>query len=89
MSATWSYALLPLSLLGIALQGRDKPYGWLLSIVTQFTWLAYAINTEQWGFILGTVAYAGMYLKNYLHSKKRQEMSKNCDCACHGKEKKP
>ncbi len=58
----WSYILAPFSLTGMWLAGRRRNYwGWLLSMSTQCLWLAYAINTEQWGFIPGTLGYLWIY----------------------------
>lgn len=66
MSAWWSYALAPFGLIGMLLAGRRSRWGWLLSIFTQVLWLAYAVDTKQWGFIPGSLAYAAVYFKNFL-----------------------
>ncbi len=62
----WSYALAPFSLTGMWLAGKRKNYwGWLLSLCTQGVWLAYAIDTQQYGFIPGTIGYAYIYLVSF------------------------
>jgi len=66
MTAWWSYVLAPFGLLGLYLAGRKIRWGWALGLVTQSLWLAYSVQTRQWGFIPGTLAYAWIYLKNFL-----------------------
>jgi cell division protein FtsX len=63
----WSYILAPFGLVGMWLSGKKNRNGWLLGLLTQTLWLAYSIQTEQYGFIVGTVAYGAVYLKNYLN----------------------
>lgn len=61
----WSYALAPFGLLGMWMAGRKNNWGWILSIFTQTLWLAYAVDTQQWGFIPGSLAYAFVYARNF------------------------
>lgn len=61
-----SWCLAPWGLLGMWVTGRKKTWGWLLALTTQVLWAGYAVGTSQYGFLLGTTAYAAVYLKNYL-----------------------
>lgn len=66
MNPLWSYALAPFGLAGMILAGRRNAWGWALSFTTQGMWAAYAINTQQWGFLPGTLGYALIYARNFL-----------------------
>lgn len=66
VTAYWSYALAPFGLLGMIMAGRKSKWGWLVSIGTQVLWLTYAVDTKQWGFIPGSLAYGFVYLRNFL-----------------------
>jgi hypothetical protein len=67
----WSYILAPFGLVGMFMAGRKSKNGWLLSIFTQVLWLAYAVQTKQWGFIPGSLAYGAVYMKNYINWSKK------------------
>lgn len=63
MGALWSYALAAVGLTGLWLAGSGKALGWMVGVGAQVLWIAYAIATQQWGFILTAVAYAFVYLR--------------------------
>lgn len=65
-SQLWSWALAAVGILGIYLAGRKKAAGWLVGVAAQGLWLAYAIVTRQWGFIVTAAAYSLVYGKNWL-----------------------
>jgi hypothetical protein len=71
VNAYWSYLLAPFGLIGMFLAGRRNNAGWALSIGTQVLWLTYAVQTQQWGFIPGSLAYAGVYARNWWLWRKR------------------
>jgi len=71
VNAWWSYALAPFGLIGMFMASRRNKWGWLLSICTQVLWLVYAVDTKQWGFIPGSLAYGVVYLKNFLNWNKK------------------
>jgi hypothetical protein len=66
MNPIWSYCLAPFGLAGMILAGRRNAWGWALAFTTQGMWAAYAINTQQWGFLPGTLGYALIYARNFL-----------------------
>lgn len=61
-----SWCLAPFGLLGMYVVGLKKRWGWVLSMTTQALWATYAIGTGQYGFLIGTVSYFAVYLKNWL-----------------------
>lgn len=60
-----SYGLAPFGLLGMYVVGLKKRWGWVLSMTTQVLWALYAVGTFQFGFLIGTVSYFLVYLKNW------------------------
>lgn len=75
MSLWWSAFLTPLGLVGMYVTGKKKRWGWLFGLTTQVAWIAYAVFTHQWFFIIGSLAYAGIYLKNYLAWGKEEKLN--------------
>ena len=65
MSPYWSYLLTAVGIFGIYLAGRKNLYGWAVGLGAQVLWIAYAISTEQWGFIVSAFAYGSVYAKNW------------------------
>lgn len=61
-----SWCLAPFGLLGMYVVGLKKRWGWVLSMTTQALWAFYAVGTGQFGFLIGTVSYFAVYLKNWL-----------------------
>lgn len=64
MSMWWSWALAAVGLLGMWLAGTGKRIGWTIGALGQLVWIAYAIATGQYGFVLTALAYAFVYLRN-------------------------
>ncbi|MFF0823085.1 hypothetical protein ACFYUR_22210 [Micromonospora haikouensis] len=60
----WSWALTLIGLTGWWLTGRRLWQGWAVSCAVQVLWLAYALATAQYGFILASVAYGAMAAHN-------------------------
>ncbi len=70
MSAAWSYALAAVGLTGLWLAGSGRAIGWMVGVGAQALWIAYAVATHQWGFILTAVAYAGVYLRGAVKARR-------------------
>jgi hypothetical protein len=66
MSAYWSWILTAVGVFGIWLSGRKSRWGWAVGLGAQFLWLAYAIATQQWGFLVSCVAYGTVYARNFV-----------------------
>lgn len=79
MNPLWSYALAALGLAGLWLAGSGRRLGWLFGVAAQILWIAYAIATQQWGFIVTAVAYAVVYLRGARKAAKQQgSLCANC-----------
>jgi len=64
MNPYWSYLLTAVGVLGLYLAGRRYWWAWLVGLVAQVLWVAYAVATEQWGFIVSAFAYGWVYARN-------------------------
>lgn len=62
----WSWVLTAVGVFGLWLAGRKDWRGWLVGLAAQILWIAYAIVSRQWGFILSALVYGAVYLKNML-----------------------
>lgn len=60
----WSWGLSALGVIGILLVGHKNWRGYLVGIATECAWVAYSIQTKQWGFIFGSTIYISVYLFN-------------------------
>ncbi len=62
----WSYLLTAVGVFGLFLAGRRIWWSWYVGVGAQVLWLAYALTTDQYGFILSALAYGWVYLRNAL-----------------------
>ena len=62
----WSYVLAVIGVTGIFFVGRKTIWGWLVLLVNEVLWIAYALITDQYGFIFSAIAYGIVYVKSYL-----------------------
>jgi energy-coupling factor transporter transmembrane protein EcfT len=60
----WSYILVIVGLLGFVVVGRKIWWGWYINLVSQVLWFTYAIVTQQWGFLIGAIAYTIIFSIN-------------------------
>jgi hypothetical protein len=60
----WSWGLSILGVIGILLVGHKNWRGYLVGILTEIAWVAYSIDTKQWGFIFGSTIYISAYCLN-------------------------
>lgn len=44
--------------------GKKRISAWTVGLVTQVAWLAYALVTGHWPFLVSTVAFTGVYIRN-------------------------
>lgn len=58
------YLLVAVGLLGFILAGRKIWWAWYVNIACQFLWFAYAIISQQYGFILGAIVYTIVFTGN-------------------------
>lgn len=62
----WSWILTAVGVFGLYLAGKKNKFGWAVGIAAQSLWMAFAISTEQYGFLLSALAYGWVYTKNFL-----------------------
>ena len=61
-----SYAISAISLLSLWLVGNKNRLGWVIGIGNQALWTIYAIRLQQWGLLIGVVAYTTIYIRNLI-----------------------
>jgi hypothetical protein len=66
----WSWILTSVGLLGLFLAGMKIWWAWLIGLSAQVLWIVYAIQTEQYGFIVSALAYGFVYGFNALKWRK-------------------
>ena len=69
----WSYVLAAIGVTGIFFVGRKTIWGWLVLCINEAIWIAYAISTKQYGFIIMALAYTAVYIKSYMGWKSEAE----------------
>lgn len=63
-SQVWSLALTIIGVVGFKLAGKKVWWAWYINIANQAIWVAYAIFTRQWGFLLGVPFYLAVFIPN-------------------------
>jgi hypothetical protein len=61
----WSWLLTVCGVVGLMLAGSQVRVGWLIGFVGQVLWIAYALYTQQWGFLVSAVAFGTIYAWNW------------------------
>lgn len=69
----WSYLLTAIGVTGLWFAGNKSTYGWMIGIGVQVLWVAYALSSAQYGFLLSAVAYGYMNIRNLIKWKKEHE----------------
>ena len=64
MDQYWGWILSILGLIGFYLTGKKIWWGWWVNVGAQTVWYAYAIVTQQWGFLVMTTMYTIIFTKN-------------------------
>ncbi|MFJ2205930.1 hypothetical protein [Streptomyces microflavus] len=65
MSGWWSWLLTGVGVTGLYFAGRKRALGWGIGLGAQALWVAYAVSTEQHGFLAAAFAYGWVYAKNF------------------------
>lgn len=60
----WSWVLTAVGVTGLFLAGSKRSVGWAIGLGAQVLWLAYAITTKQYGFVISAFAYGWVYARN-------------------------
>jgi nicotinamide riboside transporter PnuC len=69
----WSWVLAAIGVTGIFFVGKKVIWAWLILLVNECIWIAYALTTDQYGFIVMATAYAAVYIKSYIAWRKEAE----------------
>lgn len=62
----WSWVLTLVGVTGLYLAGRRNPWGWAVGVGAQVLWLAYAVHSRQWGFLLSCFVYGAVFTRNFV-----------------------
>lgn len=74
MSPWWSWLLTAVGLTCFWLAGRKVWWAWYVGLAGQVLWLAYALSSGQFGFLVGTFAYGWVYTRNALRWTREREV---------------
>jgi hypothetical protein len=62
----WSWLLAAVGVTGLYLAGSKRKAGWVIGIAVQSLWIAYAVHTRQWGFIVSALAFGWVNTRNLI-----------------------
>jgi hypothetical protein len=68
----WDWTLAAVGVTGMYLAGRKLWWGWLVNLSNEALWVAYAVATNQPGFLLMAAGYATVYANNAHNWRKQQ-----------------
>lgn len=71
----WSFLLTAVGILGLFAAGSKRKIGWAIGLGAQVLWVAYAVSTQQWGFLLSAFAYGFVYSRNWLRWRREERIS--------------
>ena len=60
----WGWALSLVGVAGFWLAGRRVWWAWHVNLANQALWLAFAVTTRQWGFLVGVAVYTAVFTGN-------------------------
>jgi len=60
----WSWLLMAVGVTGVYLSGRRLWWGWLVGVSSEVLWIAYAVTTRQYGFVVAALVYGTMFAVN-------------------------
>jgi len=69
----WSWLLMIIGITGLWLAGNRKTIGWMIGVGAQVPWVAYALATSQWGFLVSALVYGTVYARNMIKWKRQQK----------------
>ena len=80
MNEYWSWVLGFIGIVGFILAGRKVWWSWYINIAAQIVWFAYAIVTEQYGFLITSILYAVVFTRNaYFWTRERNHSKQSQD----------
>lgn len=76
LSQILSFILSAVGICGFLLAGQKIWWAWYVNLANQLVWLAYSLITQQWGFLLATAFYMGVFSVNAYKWTKGYKMAK-------------
>jgi lipid-A-disaccharide synthase-like uncharacterized protein len=71
----WSWVLMFAGVTGMYLVGLKLKAGWVVNILGHGLWITYAIQTEQYGFLVSSAVYITVFTRNwFLWSREEKEL---------------
>ena len=67
----WSWILAVVGVSGMFLVGQKVLKGWIVLFCNECLWIAYALSTKQYGFVVMATAYIIVYIRSYSEWRKR------------------
>jgi hypothetical protein len=64
VSPVWSFILEGIGITGALIAGRRHWFAWIILLVNTALWGAYAVVTDQYGFLVASFFYAPVYGRN-------------------------
>jgi hypothetical protein len=64
----WTWALTGLQVMALRVAGRGLAWGWMVGSAVQPGWIAYALMTDQLGFVIGCGISTAVQLSAYLRA---------------------
>lgn len=64
----WSWVLSLWGMAGLFIAGRGSKisgWGWAINLSGQVLWIAYALSTQQYGFLLSAIGYGTIFYLNF------------------------
>lgn len=62
----WSWLLTAVGITGLLVAGTKRKAGWAVGLGAQVLWIAYALATNQLGFLVSALAYGSVYAHNWI-----------------------
>ncbi len=69
-SSEWSWLLAVLGIVGMVFIGRKRWQAFVWLIGVECLWVVFSLQTGQHGFILGSLAYCAVYVRNAVQWRK-------------------
>jgi hypothetical protein len=61
----WSWLLAGVGLTGLWIAGSRNAVGWAIGVAAQVLWIAYALATDQPGFLISAAGYGFVHARNW------------------------
>lgn len=86
MSVWWSIVLAAGALFTAWQVGNRQRVGFLLALGLQAGWIVYSVISKQWGFLVSSIIFAGMNVRNWRKWKRLDEAEEaereRTQCGC-------